>query len=388
MKNIRNHRFHGAFTLVELLVVIAIIGVLIALLLPAVQAAREAARRAQCTNKIKQLGLACHNYHDANKVLPPGSAPFSHTGASYDRMRKNAFVCLLPYIEQEALFNTFTGTYSTTSPGDNNEVWNTSLSALHCPSDGNTRQETGQRGKTSYRLCVGDWMDEPGRGSGSNVNPRGAFVTCGRNDASGNRYNPVCRSLASIADGTSNTIFLSEAVVGDGTASVASSTRPLIRGGVAWNGTPGIPTCNADPAGAAVDVSTCRGYKNGTAYDDATSYEVRQDRIGFRWGDAAPWYSLFCTILPPNSPSCNNGNVGSGDERHPMLISATSNHSGGVVCGIADGTVRFISETIDTSNSQGADPDQNVRCVASGPSPFGVWGSLGSIEGSESVAVP
>ena len=370
------------FTLVELLVVIAIIGMLIALLLPAVQAAREAARRSQCTNKIKQLALACHNYHSAHNVLPPGSSPFANTSSSYDRMRKNAFVCVLPFIEQEVLYNTFIGTYGTSSPGDNNEVWNASLDALHCPSDRNTRRLPNERGRTSYRMCTGDWTDEPGRGASGIINPRGVFVTCGR---ATDRNLPVHRTLTSIADGTSNTIMFSEAAIGDGdggNTGIANTAKPPLHGGVAWYNTPGIPQCNNSPASTAADFSTCRSYKDGNSYSAAgMAYTVRMNLMGYRWGDAAAWYSCFSTILPPNSPSCNHGN--NGDERHPMLISASSYHSGGVVCGLADGATRFISATVDATLTATDD-----RCVDGGKSPFGIWGALGSIEGGESVAVP
>ena len=374
----------AAFTLVELLVVIAIIGVLIALLLPAVQAAREAARRTQCINKIKQLALACHNYHSTSKVLPPGSSPFNNTEASHGRMRKNAFVCLLPYIEQEALYDLFVGTYSTTSPSANNEVWNTSLDSLLCPSDANRRSSPNARGRTSYRLCVGDWLDEPGRGPRNFANPRGVFVTNGR---SRDRNSSVYRTLTCITDGTSNTIMFSEAAIGNGSGDgglgtvdyVDNTTQTPLRGAIAYYNTPGIPQCEGNPADTSTDFSTCRSYKDGRFYTTTgATYRVAKNLMGFRWGETVPWDSLFSTILPPNSPSCNNGN--NGDWRHPMLISASSYHVGGVVCGVADGTARFISETIEAGMGD--------RCVEAGASPFGVWGALGSIEGGESVALP
>ncbi len=102
------------FTLVELLVVIAIIGILIALLLPAVQAAREAARRSQCTNNMKQLGLALHNYHDTHQVFPPGGLEYgcSSAGPNYEQPGKlvknlNGLVLLLPYLEQMPLYDKY-----------------------------------------------------------------------------------------------------------------------------------------------------------------------------------------------------------------------------------------------------------------------------------------
>src|SRR5215213_8186435 len=144
----RGTRVPAGFTLIELLVVIAIIGVLIALLLPAVQAAREAARRVQCTNNLKQLGLALHNYESANGIVvmqsmyPAGNYPptKSHTtgGASYGWT-----VALLPFLEQAPLFNAFnfsayvwnTGVKEA-HPGANTTVGYTQLGSLLCPSDG------------------------------------------------------------------------------------------------------------------------------------------------------------------------------------------------------------------------------------------------------------
>ena len=110
-------RYWNAFTLVELLVVIAIIGILVALLLPAIQAAREAARRTQCTNRLKQLGLALHNYHDTHSVFPPSQVansgcyePFPYVGYTY--MNLNGLVLLLPYLEQQTLYDEFDFNYA------------------------------------------------------------------------------------------------------------------------------------------------------------------------------------------------------------------------------------------------------------------------------------
>jgi prepilin-type N-terminal cleavage/methylation domain-containing protein len=138
----RNDR-HRGFTLIELLVVIAIIGVLIALLLPAVQAAREASRRAQCTNNLKQLGLALQGYVDAHGVMPLGSFKMSPPGDSgpgagdhcVDRHEGGVFIALLPFLEQGALFNAFNSSvHYETAP--NSTVNGTGLSVLWCPSDG------------------------------------------------------------------------------------------------------------------------------------------------------------------------------------------------------------------------------------------------------------
>ena len=135
------NRKHRGFTLIELLVVIAIIAILIALLLPAVQQAREAARRTQCKNNLKQIGLALHNYHDVNRAFPPGWVPqLSSTGAVSNTRRSSWAwsVFILPYIDQAPLFNQLTQTpvpvYPNfpVLPGDDLDR---NLAAFTCPSD-------------------------------------------------------------------------------------------------------------------------------------------------------------------------------------------------------------------------------------------------------------
>ncbi len=150
------------FTLIELLVAVAIIGILIALLLPAVQAAREAARRLQCTNNLKQLGLAVAGYESVNGCLPPGcfprSSPFDPYGPDHDF---SAFVRLLPMLEQQATYdaNNFSLTYY---DAQNNTVGMTAIAALWCPSDYAVAAPTwgfgsGPAGGTSYSAVTGPW---------------------------------------------------------------------------------------------------------------------------------------------------------------------------------------------------------------------------------------
>ena len=211
-----------AFTLVELLVVIAIIGILIALLLPAVQAAREAARRSQCTNNLHQLGLALHNYHDVHNKFPAmGGGTDANKGNCTDSARNDSnwsmlsgFVMLLPHIEQNAL-------YQQISSGGQQYVHNTTwtappwgpmpcregyppyqarINSIICPSDGNANGNTGapwgSAGDNSYVFCFGDYPH--GCWADTSQSSRGIF------------WMRTYPSIAMITDGTSNTILFGE----------------------------------------------------------------------------------------------------------------------------------------------------------------------------------
>jgi prepilin-type N-terminal cleavage/methylation domain-containing protein len=189
-------RIRGAFTLVELLVVIAIIGVLVALLLPAVQAAREAARRSQCSNNLKQMGLAFHNYHDTHKVFPPA---FINVGPNW-HWGWGSFI--LPYIEQGPLHDVL-------APGDNSRgvtqndgpnarpELQTRLGVYRCPSDANARATNihrtwnGEFGLSNYVIneAASPWIPAPGT----------AFARAG---------SPA--SFSTIIDGSSNTLLVGE----------------------------------------------------------------------------------------------------------------------------------------------------------------------------------
>src|SRR3984893_10986424 len=128
-------RFTRGFTLVELLVVIAIIGVLVALLLPAIQAAREAARRTQCRNNLKQLAIALHNYHDARKILPPSiEIAFNERPESTVKYISNWIIMVLPYMEQQNVYDQFNFTKYTSDP-INRLARGADIPSLQCPSD-------------------------------------------------------------------------------------------------------------------------------------------------------------------------------------------------------------------------------------------------------------
>ena len=150
-----------AFTLVELLVVIAIIGILIALLLPAVQAAREAARRSQCSNNLKQLGLALHNYHDTFKAQPPRQGgPLWSGGSLTNPPRHSAFVNLLPFIEQDARYSQIMTSQLNAWSGGADSGYVGEIAPFICPSDGLLTETSPDRqalySPLNYGLCMGD----------------------------------------------------------------------------------------------------------------------------------------------------------------------------------------------------------------------------------------
>ncbi|MHC2070565.1 DUF1559 family PulG-like putative transporter [Bremerella sp. T1] len=340
-----SHARRAGFTLVELLVVIAIIGVLIALLLPAVQQARESARRMQCSNRMKQVGLALHNYHDTHGAFPALQMQAAPS-------RPSGFVALLPYIEQTAVWNRASGAATPFGAGDWNPAeQNTLIPELLCPSDPywSSRADVTGRKPRSYHLCVGDSIRNNHNTSSSK---RGLFVT---------QTNLAFRD---IVDGTSNTLAISEVVVGPN-----NITRTM-KGNVAV--TPGINTNPSSPA----DCWAARGVNgevDAAVPVTAESYVHRAP--GSRWAEGRVFFTGFSTVLPPNSPRCtiahNDGSWG--------IWTPSSFHPGGVLCGRADGSTQFVPETIDAG-------DPTAVEATTGPSPYGVWGALGSINGGEAYS--
>ena len=330
-----------AFTLVELLVVIAIIGILIALLLPAVQAAREAARRAQCTNQLKQLGVALHNYHDTYKTFVPRKQ-----GPSTSSGRLSGFVGLLPFLEQTAMYDQIKAGDATNPPWGPTPwsawtPWNEAPKTLICPSAGNENLTYA----VSYTFSVGDTI----------TNNRDANTVRG---LFGSR-NGV--RMAEISDGTSNTIAMSEHKITNFGMGAQSPVRV----------TEGTAT---GFGGLATNPGQCLAATDGREYLTPSTVKGRK---GWRWTDGQVEKIGFTTVLPPNAPSCIDGTDSNGDGQN-TIMSPTSNHPGGVNALRADGSVSFVSETIDTGNLAAAS-------VTSGPSPYGVWGALGSKSGGEVI---
>ena len=314
-----------AFTLVELLVVIAIIGILIALLLPAVQAAREAARRMQCTNNVKQLTLAVLNYEDAHKSFPP--CVFDGGG----NRQANFIMCLMPFIEQSAIYEGFrqgpvVAAWAVTTTS--NPYIKARVNAFLCPSDGAGHSKPEHApGMNNYRICIGDYAP--------NSTPGTAILRGILGGEAGT--NRASTRLSDITDGTSNTMAFSEHGIGANMADPRSGAAYNVSGvygsitfEVPFQGVSSRPdwlispiTCLSAVSGGTINPT------NRTAPimrpTDAPLYSASTH--GYTWADGNVWCIAFTTCLPPNSPSCT-GYTASNDRAHQgrMLASPTSYH--------------------------------------------------------------
>ncbi|MGL4942690.1 MAG: DUF1559 domain-containing protein [Thermoguttaceae bacterium] len=386
----RGDHSRSGFTLVELLVVIAIIGVLVALLLPAVQAAREAARRMQCTNKLKQLALAIQNYHDVANSLPSASYGIYGDNASSprgNRMRFSAFVAILPYIEQNSLYDTITGmppvepwsvvlTQYPTSTTASTIPFVSKIDTFLCPSDmGGFTAAPNDLGRTNYRVCVGDWPTAILRADQNNV-----YSTTGKGVLPENRtrglFGPmVWFGFGAATDGTSNTIAVSERAIS------MPTTLSRVRTGYAWNQPTAVSNTLDVTTAIVANPQACRilGGNGGVYVSTANATLGNVVLGGMRWADSIPFFTTFSTIMPPNAPACFSSSD-TGLQVGRLMAGPTSFHSGGVNAGFLDGSVRFVSDTINTG------PNFSVSPVTSGSSPYGVWGALGSKNGGESAS--
>ncbi len=338
------------FTLIELLVVIAIIAILIALLLPAVQQAREAARRTQCRNNLKQLGIALHNYHDTYGRFPFGMG--GTAGKNYSTSNAgllSGLAMLLPFIDQGPLWDRL-------SQGDANyppmgpAPWKSGfapftadIESFLCPSDPEAIATSGI-GRTSYAMSTGDTIRDNSYGT----SVRGLFP----------RYR--CYRMRDIRDGSSNTVAMAEIAI--------LSDPQMIKGGITCTGNKSL---DQNP-------SQCLALIDPNYPDRFGSFnDCGWNNRGRRWPDGRAPQTRFCTVLPPNSPNCNSASPK--NDSSWGVYSAQSYHSGGVNALFADGSVHFISESIDTGDLTQPQPSSN----STAPSPYGVWGALGSRNGGE-----
>jgi type II secretory pathway pseudopilin PulG len=328
--------------------VIAIIGMLIAILLPAVQAAREAARRMQCSNNMKQFALAFHNYYDVYNTFPPGAGRISR----HNSMRFDAHSRTLPFIEQTALFEAFAAS--------NQQPWGTlsqkPISTFICPSDDYARRP-GQNNsaRTSIVTCIGD--------GGGVQYFRGIVAWAPFSDPA----TVIFRSFESVTDGSSNTCLCSEIV------STLAIGDKRVKGGVRSAST-NIQSSDKINMVPTWCMDNARNSANPSQLVSAASNIWR----GSRMFDTNITYSSFNTVLPPNAPACACAD----NDNQWGLYPPQSNHNGGVNCGIADGSVRFVSDSIDTGGLPSNGPLANT-----GASFYGVWGAFGSINGNEAKSI-
>ena len=294
------------FTLVELLVVIAIIGVLVALLLPAVQAAREAARRTQCSNNLKQVALAMHNYHDVHDTLPWGSMEY----------RRGWQLLVLPFLEQSHLYDMwgdFNDMAHYFSPA-NAAVSTTRIPTLSCPSDRPRTTDLAGHHITHHNYAVnygntGFFSQETGvTQTVGDVTFAGApFTMKGRGHGhwGGPYIPPESFSFSDILDGLSNTLMFAEVIQGYTTGGIYD-----LRGFTWWGPAAGFTTLRS-PNSNLPDIMV---------------------------------QSNYCNNTPPNPPC--DPNVMSTPNR-PANNAARSRHAGGVNVALCDGSVRFVTDTID-----------------------------------------
>jgi len=341
---------YSGFTLVELLVVIAIIGMLIALLLPAVQAAREAARRMQCSNNLRQVALSLHNYHDSRGVLPvlgirnPSNLAFPDTLGARTSQRFSIFFDLAPFVEQSALHNEFisypqvgvtTILHVNSLDPDQLRILNQRIPSFLCPSDNVHEPVLGRAGGlTNTVFCVGDHqLDRDSTG-----NSRGVFNARERH-----------KQLIAVRDGTSNTIALSEA---RRPTSLQDTASVINFGAQPPSGTnsPGrtITELTALFSGREYLIPNDHRFdvEPGGSGDGPNVHNDHGIQRGHSFGRGEPRFIGFSTVLPPNSG--NFGNSDSGNANTWMLGSASSNHTGGVNAARLDGSVTFITNSIST----------------------------------------
>jgi prepilin-type N-terminal cleavage/methylation domain-containing protein/prepilin-type processing-associated H-X9-DG protein len=348
------HVLRRGFTLIELLVVIAIIAVLIALLLPAVQAAREAARRAQCTNNLKQLGLSVHNYHQQTNALPAenmflGSTPAWGWNASWA-------VFMLPNIEQGPMYNAWNFAQNADPAAGglaNTSVVYSAISVLLCPSDNQKARPNNPVAPTNYCSnhggpgVVRDW-----------AGPIVEFFTCSTtNTTPVNGWGPgTCWwgadsnlgffGLESVTDGSSNTALFSEKLLG---ASAATSVQPYAGSGA--DSKRGIYIITNLPtnynslnyASAQAGVAACQSVPSTTQSNTGWLN-------GYSWAMGYQWYTVvnsYTHYNTPNKLTCvNSADPGGLWGGTAGVATVSSNHPGGVNVCFADGSVRFIKDSV------------------------------------------
>jgi prepilin-type processing-associated H-X9-DG protein len=359
----------------------------------------------QCANHLKQWSLACHNFHDSNDRFPSnGDDPVwmsyqKKGGGNLSACNQYGFkTLLLPYVEQSTKYEElqaglqwasslepadyeptkdaqyrgiaapWRGDYvDNTVHGKKTSPFGEWFSILGCPSDGRSAKKDGVVNPSNYVGCTSDVA--MGSNWGENRNNRGVFRAY-KNKETNNINGPM--TLAVMSDGTSNTMGISETCVGTG-----NSDR-TVKGTVVYN------VANLHKLAPKL-CSDVRGENNSV---NRTTILNREK--GSRWGDSHSPFGMYHASLPPNSPSCSEPND-SGKEEDAMHISASSYHSGGVNVGMCDGSVKFVSDSVncgDTNRKLGAELGNDKDGHQwTGASTFGVWGGAATPAGGESSSL-
>ena len=410
----RNRTF--AFTMVELLAVVVVIGLLVGLLLPAVQSAREGARRLSCSSNLAQIGLAVTGYHNAFDQLPvqlSGTDGSTQVGSDNDR-RLSIFVPLTNFVSLSHLANqidsplirTIDDTYASASfsmmgreesqrlsnqetdassnawPSGGPEPfatkyppWYTEISVYRCPSDPGVGLPS--MGRNNYAACLGDGVVGASTGAMKEIN--GRFVV---DDAMQEMINVSMRGLfiprqvtrlADVNDGLAQTIMLGEIAtdLGDGDVRTKPGVVPT-ESSILLRDRPNL-------ARQCEIIDLDRPYFwNNDARQTKVANANGQGR-GYRWADGMPLYTSFQTILPPNSE------IMLGEDRDDAdgVFSASSRHDGGAHVCMADGAVRFVTDSIDAGNASAPTVYFDGDPMYNPASPFGVWGAMGTRSSSE-----
>jgi hypothetical protein len=400
----------------------------------------------QCSNNLKQIALAAHNFHDVHNAFPMGQDNWGQewglveapNGTNYLWCKRvSGFVWLLAFLEQSALYDLWMVEYddvmvgpatgritdarTATKPVPNarfswgyrcprfpESLRTMAVPFLACPSDDNGNKSfrtnfdhgdgtTDTNGANvtlgrsgNYVQSLGDFVNGVTWGNGTAVAPYYDGTNYSYGSCSRGPLRPCFETgIEEITDGTSNTALFSERCAGDGTdigkgGSIFS--RLIIDENTA------MPSSST---GGSIGFNTAKAWNPGAclAYREGRSIRNTLNTTGWggtNWYNASSQFSWYQHILPPNSPSCarllRGANTYPDD---PSLLPPTSYHTGGVNMALTDASCRFVTETVDTGNLSGAAVgSNNGKCVMIGPSNFGIWGAFGSKDGGEGVGAP